>query len=86
MASGMPRRPKKATMSSRSRSDEPPVEMTTGFFVVAIFSIRNQSLMSELAILRICTPNSTHLSTETSSKGVAMVIRPHFRVARTSSW
>ena len=28
--------------------------------------------MSELAILRISTPNSTHLSTDTSSNGVTM--------------
>ena len=36
-----------------SLSEEPPVETITGFFVFAIFSIRIQSLQSELAILRI---------------------------------
>src|SRR6266478_6061323 len=69
----MLRRLKNVTTSSRSRRDEPPVEMMTGLWVVAIFSIRNQSLMSELAILMIWTPNSAHLSTEVSSKGETSV-------------
>ena len=42
---------KKVTRSSRSLSDVPPVEQMTGLRVLAIFSIRNQSLTSELASL-----------------------------------
>jgi hypothetical protein len=69
MASGMPRRLKNFTRSSISFRDDPPVETMTGFLVVAIFSIRIQSLMSELAILMSSTPSSTQSSTETSSNG-----------------
>ena len=59
-------------MSSIDFSSEPPVENDApACRVVAIFSIRNQSLMSELAILMMSTPNSTHRSTEASSNGVA---------------
>ena len=67
-----------------SLSEEPPVEAMTGFRVLAIFSIRNQSFRSELASLRICTPSSTHRSTDFSSNGVADGIQPLFRMASTS--
>ena len=67
-----------------SFSDDPPLEAMTGLPVVAIFSISTQSLMSELAILMICTLSSTHLSTETSSNGVAIVIIPFSRTALVS--
>ena len=67
---------KKVTRSSVSFSDDPPSEAMTGSLVLAIFSIRTQSLMSELAILMILTPNSTHRSTEASSKGVAAGMQP----------
>ena len=65
-------------------SELPPVETMTGLRVVAIFSISNQSLRSELAILMICTPSSWHRSTEASSNGEAMVTQPALRVASTS--
>ena len=54
--SGMLRFSKNVTRSSMSLSDEPPVETITGLRVLAILSIRNQSLRSELAILMIWTP------------------------------
>jgi len=66
-----------------SRSEAPPVEAITGLRVVAIFSIRNQSRMSELASLRMSTPNSTALSTEVSSNGVTMVSMLWARTALT---
>ena len=47
-----------------SLREEPPVETITGFLVLAIFSIRIQSLQSELAILRMGMPSSQQKSTE----------------------
>ena len=84
MASGMLRFSKNVTRSSRSLSEQPPVDTMTGFRVVAIFSMRTQSLPSELAILMIWTPSSWHRSTEASSNGEAMVTQPALRVASTS--
>ena len=59
-----------------SFSEDPPVETITGWRAVAIFSISIQSLRSELAILMIGMPSSTHRSTDASSKGVAMGTQP----------
>ena len=61
--------------------DAPPVDKITGFFVLAIFCSKNQSLISELATLIISIPSSTHHSTALSSKAVAMGIQPDFRIA-----
>ena len=58
MASGMLRLAKNFTRSSMSLSDEPPVDTITGLRVVAILSIRIQSLRSELASLMIAMPRS----------------------------
>ena len=59
-----------------SFTDAPPVETMTGLRVLAIFSIRTQSFMSELAILMISMPSSTHRSTDASSNGVAIRMQP----------
>ena len=64
-----------------SLSDEPPVETMTGLRVLAIFSIRIQSLMSELAILMIGSSSSTQRSTDASSNGVAIGMQPLWRMA-----
>ena len=53
----------------------------TGLLVEAIFSINGQSFMSELAIFIIGKSNSTHKSTESSSKGVDMGIQPIFLIS-----
>src|ERR1700753_4059762 len=74
---------KEVIISSMSLSDDPPVDTMTGFFVFAIFSINIQSFRSELAILIIGMPSSTHRSTERSSKGVADGIQPALRIALT---
>ena len=66
-----------------SFSEDPPVETMTGFLVFAIFSIRIQSLQSELAILRMGMPNSQQKSTELSSNGVAIGIQLPSRIAFT---
>ena len=58
-----------------SFNEEPPVEAMTGFFVLAIFSIKIQSLISELASFMISIPSSVHKSTDLSSNGVAIGIR-----------
>src|SRR6266481_1980123 len=84
MARGIRRLSKKVTRSSMSFKDDPPVDTMTGFFVFAIFSIRIQSLQSELAIFKIGIPNSQHRSTELSSKGVAMGMQLAARIAFTS--
>src|ERR1700735_4568950 len=83
MPRGIFRFAKKVTTSSTSLRDDPPVETTTGFFVLAIFSIRTQSFKSELASLMIGIPSSTQRSTERSSKGVAVAVNPAWRIART---
>ena len=84
MASGMLRFSKNVTRSSRSFSEEPPVETMTGLRGVAIFSISTQSLTSELAILMIWMPSSTQRSTDASSNGVAIGMQPALRIASTS--
>src|ERR1700730_4932797 len=84
MANGICRLSKNVTRSSRSLRDEPPVETITGFFVFAIFSIRTQSLQSELATLRMEMPSSQQKSTELSSNGVAMGMQLASRMAWTS--
>ena len=55
------------------------MDTMTGLRVLAIFSMRIQSLRSELAILMISTPSSSHRSTEASSKGVDMHTQPELR-------
>ena len=74
---------KKVTKSSISFKEDPPVETMTGLRVVAIFSIKIQSFKSEEAILISCTPNLTHMSTDFSSKGVAMVRQLFLRTVST---
>ena len=59
-------------------------ETMAGFFAFAIFSIRIQSLQSELAILRMGIPSSQQKSTELSSNGVAIGMQPAARMACTS--
>src|SRR5579862_1204817 len=83
MARGIWRFEKNVTRSSMSFMDEPPVETITGFFVFAIFSIRIQSLQSELAIFRIGMPSSQQTSTELSSNGVAIGMQLASRTAFT---
>ena len=83
MARGMLRFSKNVTRSSRSLSEQPPVLTMTGLTQLASFSISTQSLPSELASLRICTPSSRHRSTDASSNGVAMVTHPALRMAST---
>ena len=63
----------------------------SGFFiqmilVFAIFSINTQSLMSEEAILIICIPKFTHISTDFSSNGVDIVIQPDFFIVSINMW
>jgi hypothetical protein len=74
---------KNETRSSRSFWEVPPLEQMTGLRVLAIFSINGQSLMSELAILMIGNPSSTHNSTDLSSNGVAIGMPPDLRMDST---
>ena len=66
-----------------SFSGVPPNEMMHGLRVVAIFSSSSQSFESALAILMIGRLNSTHQSTDFSSKGVAMGMQPDFLMVST---
>jgi len=53
--------------------------------VLEIFSIKGQSLESELAIFIIGKSKYSHKSTESSSKGVAIGIQPTFFISLTKT-
>ena len=65
---------KKLTKSSILFMSRPPVEKIIGRLVSAIFSIRGQSLAEQLATLIISKFISFIISTDSSSKGVHIVI------------
>ena len=69
---------KKATKSSISFKDIPPKDTITGFWNDAILFNKIQSLLSALATFIIGRFKLSQKSTDDSSNGVAIGIKPHF--------
>ena len=83
MASAIDLFSKNVTTSSRFFSVAPPDETITGRRVDAIFSSSGQAFTSEDATLMSGKSNSTHMSTDASSKGVAIGMQPTLRISVT---
>lgn len=74
----------KLTTLSMSSRRAPAVEATTGLSLRAMRSSSGQSVNEQLATLMISMPCASIRSTDSSSNGVQMVLKPLAFISRTS--